>query len=137
MSEKEKKVKKAKKSVKKKLLVALSVILVISIALGTVVFVKYKQITTPPENIVQDTLTYDFDAQETVPETLESDPVFDMIYEDTAGSFKDSIKKWATNGGQIMYDDDVINILCCGVDTRNPNAVAGLTGAVPRKRRKF
>ena len=130
MSEKEKKVKKAKKSAKKKLLVALSVILVISIALGTVVFVKYKQITTPPENIAQDTLTYDFDAQETVPETLESDPVFDMIYEDTAGSFKDSIKKWATNGGQIMYDDDVINVLCCGVDTRNPNAVAGLTDSI-------
>ncbi len=130
MSEKEKKVKKAKKSVKKKLLVALSVLLVISIALGTVVFVKYKQITTPPENIAQDTLTYDFDAQETVPETLESDPVFDMIYEDTAGSFKDSLKKWATNGGQIMYDDDVINVLCCGVDTRNPNAVAGLTDSI-------
>jgi LCP family protein required for cell wall assembly len=130
MSEKERKVKKAKKSAKKKLLVALSVILVISIALGTVVFVKYKQITTPPENIAQDTLTYDFDAQETVPETLESDPVFDMIYEDTAGSFKDSIKKWATNGGQIMYDDDVINVLCCGVDTRNPNAVAGLTDSI-------
>lgn len=130
MSEKEKKVKKAKKSAKKKLLVALSVILVISIALGTVVFVKYKQITTPPENIPQDTLTYDFDAQETVPETLDSDPVFDMIYEDTAASFKDSIKKWATNGGQIMYDDDVINVLCCGVDTRNPNAVAGLTDSI-------
>ncbi len=125
-----KKEKKEKKSGKKKLLIVLSAILIIAIAAGTVGFVKYQEITKEPETLVQDTLTYDFDADETVPESLESDPVFDMIYEDTAGSFKASIKDWATNGGDVMYSNHVINILCCGVDTRNPNAVAGLTDTI-------
>lgn len=119
--------KKEKKGSGKKLLIALSVILVVAIAVGTVGFVKYKEITKAPETTVQDTLVYDFDADETVPDQLEDDPVFDNIYEDTAGSFKSAIKNWATNGGEIMYSNHVINILCAGVDTRNPNAVAGLT----------
>lgn len=125
-----KKEKKEKKSGKKKLLIVLSTILVIAIVAGTVGFIKYKEITKAPDEIVKDTLVYDFDATETVPESLESDPVFDMIYEDTAGSFKASIKDWATNGGDVMYSNHVINILCCGVDTRNPNAVAGLTDTI-------
>lgn len=125
-----KKEKKQKKSGKKIFLVILSVVLVLAIVAGTVVFVKYKEITKEPETLVKDTLVYDFDATETVPESLESDPVFDMIYEDTAGSFKAAIKDWATNGGDIMYNNNVINILCCGVDTRNPNAVAGLTDTI-------
>ncbi|MBR2876739.1 MAG: LCP family protein [Clostridia bacterium] len=121
--------KKEKKSGKKKLLIVLSSILVFAIVVGTVGFVKYKQMTKPAPK-VEDTLTYDFDEDETVPVSLESDPVFDNIYEDTAGSFKEAIKDWATNGGDIMYDNDVINVLCCGVDTRNPNAVAGLTDTI-------
>ena len=52
------------------------------------------------------------------------------VYEETATSFKAALKDWATNGGDIMYDDDVINVLCCGVDTRNPNAIAGLTDSI-------
>ena len=61
--------KKEKKSRKKKLLVALSVILVIAIATSTVIFVKYKDMLTPPEVVPQDTNVYDFDEDETVPET--------------------------------------------------------------------
>jgi LCP family protein required for cell wall assembly len=121
---------KNKKSGKKSFLIALSVILVISIVAGTLVFFKYKDIITPPDEIVQDTLTYDFDADETVPETLQSDPIFDTIYERTAESYKAAVRDWATNGGEIMYSHHVINILCCGVDTRNPNAIAGLTDTI-------
>ncbi len=121
---------KSKKSGKKSFLIALSVILVISIVAGTLVFFKYKDIITPPDEIVQDTLTYDFDADETVPETLQSDPIFDTIYERTAESYKAAVKDWATNDGEIMYSHHVINILCCGVDTRNPNAIAGLTDTI-------
>lgn len=118
------------KSKKKGLLITLSIILVVSILAGTIVFVKYKDIITPPEVVPQDTLVYDFDAEETVPETLQSDPIFDTIYERTADSYKDAVKTWATNGGEIMYSNHVINILCCGVDTRNPNAIAGLTDTI-------
>ncbi|MBR3788896.1 MAG: LCP family protein [Clostridia bacterium] len=122
--------KKEKKSRKKKLLVALSVILVIAIATSTVIFVKYKDMVTPPEVVPQDTNVYDFDADETVPETLASDPIFDTIYEETADSYKEAVRNWATNGGEVMYSNHVINILCCGVDTRNPNAIAGLTDTI-------
>ncbi len=122
--------KKEKKSGKKKLLIVLSLILVVAIATSTVIFVKYKDIVTPPEVVPQDTNVYDFDADETVPETLASDPIFDTIYEETADSYKDAVKSWATNGGEIMYSNHVINILCCGVDTRNPNAIAGLTDTI-------
>ncbi|MBO7179452.1 MAG: LCP family protein [Clostridia bacterium] len=122
--------KKEKKSGKKKLLIVLSAILVIAIVASTVVFVKYKDLVTPPDEIVQDTNVYDFDEDETVPETLASDPIFDTIYEETAGSYKEAVKTWATNGGEVMYSNHVINILCCGVDTRNPNAIAGLTDTI-------
>lgn len=122
--------KKEKKSGKKKLLVVLSLILVLAIATSTIIFVKYKDMVTPPEVVPQDTNVYDFDADETVPETLASDPIFDTIYEETADSYKEAVKNWATNGGEVMYSNHVINILCCGVDTRNPNAIAGLTDTI-------
>ncbi len=122
--------KKEKKSGKKKLLVVLSLILVLAIATSTIIFVKYKDMVTPPEVVPQDTNVYDFDADETVPETLASDPIFDTIYEETADSYKEAVRNWATNGGEIMYSNHVINILCCGVDTRNPNAIAGLTDTI-------
>ena len=122
--------KKEKKSGKKKLLVVLSIILVLAIATSTIIFVKYKDMVTPPEVVPQDTNVYDFDAEETVPETLASDPIFDTIYEETADSYKEAVRNWATNGGEVMYSNHVINILCCGVDTRNPNAIAGLTDTI-------
>ena len=122
--------KKEKKSGKKKLLVVLSLILVLAIATSTIIFVKYKDMVTPPEVVPQDTNVYDFDAEETVPETLASDPIFDTIYEETADSYKEAVRNWATNGGEVMYSNHVINILCCGVDTRNPNAIAGLTDTI-------
>jgi LCP family protein required for cell wall assembly len=118
-----------KGSGKKVLLIVLSIVLVVAIAVGSVVFIKYKEMTDPG-NIVEDTNVYDFDKDETLPSELKSDPVFDTIYEETAASFKAALKDWATNGGDIMYDDDVINVLCCGVDTRNPNAIAGLTDTI-------
>ena len=122
--------KKEKKSGKKKLLVVLSLILVLAIATSTIIFVKYEDMVTPPEVVPQDTNVYDFDAEETVPETLASDPIFDTIYEETADSYKEAVRNWATNGGEVMYSNHVINILCCGVDTRNPNAIAGLTDTI-------
>ena len=130
-TKKNKSEKKASKkgSGKKVLLIVLSIVLVVAIAVGSVVFIKYKEMTDP-SNIVEDTNVYDFDKDETLPSELKSDPVFDTIYEETATSFKAALKDWATNGGDIMYDDDVINVLCCGVDTRNPNAIAGLTDTI-------
>ena len=118
-----------KKQGKKIALIIVSLILVIAIAAGSVVFYKYNQ-AKKPENIVKDTMVYDFDGDETIPDKLSSDHVFDTIYEETAASFKAALKDWATNGGEIMYDDNVINVLCCGVDTRNPNAIAGLTDTI-------
>ncbi len=118
-----------KKQGKKIALIVVSIILVIAITAGAVVFFKYRQ-AKDPENMVKDTMVYDFDGDETIPDKLSSDPVFDTIYEETAASFKAALKDWATNGGDIMYDDDVINVLCCGVDTRNPNAIAGLTDTI-------
>ena len=118
-----------KKQGKKIALIVVSIILVIAITSGAIVFFKYRQ-AKDPENIVKDTMVYDFDGDETIPDKLSSDPVFDTIYEETAASFKAALKDWATNGGDIMYDDDVINVLCCGVDTRNPNAIAGLTDTI-------
>lgn len=118
-----------KKQGKKIALIVVSIILVISITAGAVVFFKYRQ-AKDPENMVKDTMVYDFDGDETIPDKLSSDPVFDTIYEETAASFKAALKDWVTNGGDIMYDDDVINVLCCGVDTRNPNAIAGLTDTI-------
>ncbi len=118
---------KQKMSGKKKLIAIISVVLVMAIVMGTCVFIKYKEITGEPETTVKDTLVYDFDGDEELKDGLEDDPIFDEIYEKAAGSFKDSIKAWATNGGEVMYSNHVINILCAGVDTRNPDAVAGLT----------
>ena len=118
-----------KKQGKKIALIVVSIILVIAITSGAIVFFKYSQ-AKDPENMVKDTMVYDFDGDETIPDKLSSDPVFDTIYEETAASFKAALKDWATNGGDIMYDDDVINVLCCGVDTRNPNAIAGLTDTI-------
>ena len=77
---KTKKSAKSTKSTKKILLIAISLVLVLAIAAGTVVFVKYKEMTDP-SNMIVDTNKYDFDDDETVPETLKSDPIFDTIYE--------------------------------------------------------
>lgn len=118
-----------KKQGKKIALIIVSIILVISITAGAVVFFKFQE-AKKPENLVKDTMVYDFDGDETIPDSLSSDLVFDTIYEETAASFKAALKDWATNGGDILYDENVINILCCGVDTRNPNAIAGLTDTI-------
>ncbi len=75
---------------------------------------------------VEDTLTYDFD-DETVPETLEDAHEFEKIYEGDATTLKDSIRQWATNGGEVMYSDNVINVICVGVDNRNKNSVSGMS----------
>ncbi len=81
--------------------------------------------------VVQDTLVYDFDEDEAVlPEKLETDPVFEQMYEGDATDLKGAIRQWATNGGDIMYSKDVINVLCVGVDTRNQNTVSGLTDSM-------
>ena len=85
MAKKVKKTKKSAKSGKKILLIAISLVLVLAIAAGTVVFVKYKEMTDP-SNMIEDTNKYDFDDDETVPETLASDEYFEMIYEETAAS---------------------------------------------------
>lgn len=120
--------KKMKKGTKITLTVILAVLVVIvTSAVIVLVRLNYLKKTLQP---AQDTMTYDFDADETNPTALTDDPVFDQMYEKTAASFKASIKAWATNGGELMYSKDVINILCVGVDTRNQNTVSGLTDSM-------
>ena len=118
---------KAKKG-KKKLLAVLCILLVLCIVIFAVGFNYWESLKEAPPP-VEDTMTYDFDA-ETQPTKLEDDPVFDQIFEGNASEFKESIRQWATNGGDVMYDEDVINVLCVGVDTRNKNTVSGLTDSM-------
>lgn len=63
----------------------------------------------------------------------------DEIYEDSdfstidadlnATNFKDSIKEWATNGGEIMSSKNVINVVVIGYDARS-NTLSGNTDAI-------
>lgn len=120
--------KNKKKKGKKILLAIICIILVLCIGLFAVGFSYWNNIkNAKPE--VEDTLTYDFD-DETVALSLQDDPVFDQIFEGNATELKAAIKEWATNGGDVMYSEDVINVLCLGVDTRNKNTISGLTDSM-------
>ncbi len=122
-----KKEKKNKKS-KKIALIVLCLLLVLCIGLFAVGFNYYESLKNAPPP-VEDTLTYDFD-DETQPEVLEDDPEFDNIFEGDATEFKAALKEWATNGGDVMYSKDVLNVLCVGVDTRNKNTISGLSDSM-------
>ena len=113
---------------KKVLLAILCIILVLCIGLFAVGFNYWESLKEAPPP-VEDTLTYDFD-DETQPEMLEDDPEFNKIFEGDAKEFKAALKEWATNGGDIMYSKDVINVLCVGVDTRNKNTISGLSDSM-------
>ena len=119
--------KKSKKG-KKIALAIICLILVVCIVLFAVGFNYWKNLqeATP---VVEDTLVYDFD-DETIPEELEDAKEFELMYEGDFTDFKTGIKEWATNDGEIMYDNNVINVLCLGVDTRNLNTVSGLTDSM-------
>lgn len=121
--------KKSKKKKAAKIIIAIiCIILAICIGLYVAVFMYLRSLSNlVPE--VEDTMTYDFDGEETVPVTLENDHVFEQIYEGDATELQASIKEWATKG-EPMYDKDVINILCIGVDTRNKNTISGLTDSM-------
>ena len=127
MAKREKKEKNNKKG-KKIAITILCIFLAIVIALFAVGFSYWKKITQAPPP-VEDTLIYDFD-DETIPITLEDDPVFEQMFEGDASDYKTTVKNWVTNGGDIMYSKDVINVLCVGVDTRNKNTVSGLTDSM-------
>lgn len=105
------------------------ILLVIGIVAYTGVFMYLRSLSKNAPEVV-DTMKYDFDEDETVPPALENDPIFETIYEGDATELKASIKEWATNGGDLMYDKDVINVLCIGVDTRNQNTISGLTDSM-------
>lgn len=120
--------KRKEKKNKKRALIVLSILLVLCIGLFAVGFNYYESLKNAPPP-VEDTLTYDFD-DETQPEVLEDDPDFNDIFEGNATEFKAALKEWATNGGDIMYSKDVINVLCVGVDTRNKNTISGLSDSM-------
>lgn len=123
--------KKSKGRTAAKIIIAIiCVILAICVGLYTAVYLYLKSLSKAVPD-VEDTMVYDFDEIETVPEVLEDDEIFlETIYEGDATELKASIKEWATNGGDLMYDKDVINVLCIGVDTRNKNTVSGLTDSM-------
>ena len=127
MSKRERKEKNNKKG-KKIAIAILCIFLAILIALFAVGFSYWKKITQAPPP-VEDTMVYDFD-DETIPDVLEDDPVFEQMYEGDAADYKTTVKNWVTNGGDIMYSKDVINVLCVGVDTRNKNTVSGLSDSM-------
>lgn len=116
---------KKRKSLTLKLLCLLLVVCIGVFAAGFNMYQKLK--SAPPE--VEDTLTYDFD-DETLPTALQDDPEFEKIFEGDSTEFKESLRQWATNGGDIMYSKDVINVLCVGVDTRNKNTISGLSDSM-------
>lgn len=113
---------------KKRALIVLCFLLVLCIVLFAAGFSYWKSLKEAPPP-VEDTLTYDFD-DETQPTALEDDPEFDKIFEGNASEFKAALKEWATNGGDIMYSEDVLNVLCVGVDTRNKNTISGLSDSM-------
>ncbi len=115
--------KKGKKGIK---ILCFLLVLVIGFFAGGFAYWRSLQNAVPE---VEDTVVYDFD-DETLPEKLEDAPEFEMMYEGDTTDFKQSLKNWATNGGEIMYDPYVINVLCLGVDTRNKNTVSGLTDSI-------
>lgn len=120
---------KEKNNKKRKILLSvLCIILVLCIGLFAVGFNYYRGLKEAPPP-VEDTLTYDFD-DETQPDVLEDDPEFDKIFEGNASEFKAALKDWATNGGDVMYSKDVLNVLCVGVDTRNKNTISGLSDSM-------
>ena len=108
--------KKSKGRTAAKIIIAIiCVILAICVGLYTAVYLYLKSLSKAVPD-VEDTMVYDFDEIETVPEVLEDDEIFlETIYEGDATELKASIKEWATNGGDLMYDKDVINVLCIGL----------------------
>lgn len=120
--------KKNKRRGKKTALIILCFILVLCIGLFAIGFNYYESLKNAPPP-VEDTLTYDFD-DETQPNALADDPEFDSIFEGNATEFKAALKEWATNGGDVMYSKDVLNVLCVGVDTRNKNTISGLSDSM-------
>lgn len=117
-----------KKKGKKLLIVLLCFVLVLAIGCGGLVIYWNNIKNATPE--VEDTMTYDFDEDETVALSLQDAPEFEEIFEGDSAELKAAIKDWATNGGDVMYSEDVINVLCIGVDTRNKNTISGLTDSM-------
>ena len=122
-----KKGKKSRKGLKRFIAILCAIVLLFG-AVFTYGLFKLKSLGNSLE-VTEDTFVNDFD-DETVPEKLVDDLEFDSIFEGTADGFKASIKDWVTNGGDIMYSDDVLNFLCIGVDTRNKNTISGLTDSM-------
>lgn len=119
---------KNNKNRKKIALCIICILLVLCIGFFAIGFNYYKGLKEAPPP-VEDTLTYDFDDEEEA-DALEDDPEFDKIFEGDAKEFKAMLKEWATNGGDIMYSKDVMNVLCVGVDTRNKNTISGLSDSM-------
>lgn len=128
-SQPEKKKKSKGKRAAKVFISIICIILAIGVVAYTGAFMYLKSLSKNAPEVV-DTMKYDFDEDETVPPVLENDPIFETIYEGDATELQASIKEWATNGGDLMYDKDVINVLCIGVDTRNQNTISGLTDSM-------
>ena len=128
-SQPEKKKKSKGKRAAKVFISIICIILAIGVVAYTGAFMYLKSLSKNAPEVV-DTMKYDFDEDETVPPALENDPIFETIYEGDATELQASIKEWATNGGDLMYDKDVINVLCIGVDTRNQNTISGLTDSM-------
>lgn len=55
----------------------------------------------------------------------EEDVDFDIMGTVNASSLNEFLYKWANNGGEKMYSSNVINVLLCGVDSENGDAVDG------------
>lgn len=110
-------------SKKKKTVVIISVILAVLIAVAGIgtLYVKLK---LGKLNTGQDTDGPAFDDQ------IYEDSDFSTIDADlNSTDFKESIKEWATNGGEVMSSKNVLNVLIIGYDSRK-NEFSGNTDAI-------
>ncbi|MCL2508778.1 MAG: LCP family protein [Oscillospiraceae bacterium] len=61
----------------------------------------------------------------------EEDPDFAPVNDITdAASLKDWLRKWASNGGEKMYNKNIVNCLLCGIDSDSGNMVGGRADAM-------
>ncbi len=107
---------------KKTLIIISSIlaVLVLIVGISAVVYVKLK-LSKLGNEYEETPWTGDEIAEEIDFSTIDADL--------NSTGFKESIKEWATNGGEIMSSENVINILILGYDSRS-NKFSGNTDAI-------
>ena len=73
----------------------------------------------------------DFSNEDEILPTEEPDPDFEAMHDiSDASSITEFLKGWATNGGEKMYSNKVVNFLLCGVDSEDGSISGGRSDAM-------